>query len=56
MLEKLGFKKLVEESLSIRRIPRVMTIYQYPARDGAGHLHWFLATEPSSLPSLLSLK
>jgi hypothetical protein len=29
MLEKLGFKKLVEESLSIHRIPRVMTIYPF---------------------------
>jgi Transposase DDE domain group 1 len=29
MLEKLEFKKLVEETLSIRRIPRVMTIYQF---------------------------
>ena len=29
MLEKLGFKKLVEEILTIRRIPRVMTIYQF---------------------------
>ena len=29
MLEKLGFKKLVEESLTIHRIPRVMTIYQF---------------------------
>jgi Transposase DDE domain group 1 len=29
MLEKLGFKQLVEESLSIYRIPRAMTIYQF---------------------------
>jgi hypothetical protein len=29
MLEKLGFKKLVEETLTIHRIPRVMTIYQF---------------------------
>ena len=29
MLEKLGFKKLVEETLSIFRIPRAMTIYQF---------------------------
>ena len=29
MLEKLGFKKLVEEILTIRRIPRAMTIYQF---------------------------
>jgi hypothetical protein len=29
MLEKLDFKKLVEESLTIHRIPRVMTIYQF---------------------------
>jgi hypothetical protein len=29
MLEKLGFQKLVEENLTIRRIPRVMTIYQF---------------------------
>jgi Transposase DDE domain group 1 len=29
MLEKLGFKKLVEETLSIHRIPRAMTIYQF---------------------------
>jgi hypothetical protein len=29
MLEKLGFKKLVEETLSVHRIPRVMTIYQF---------------------------
>ena len=29
MLEKLGFKKLVEETLSIYRMPRAMTIYQF---------------------------
>ena len=29
MLEKLDFKKLVEETLTIHRIPRVMTIYQF---------------------------
>ena len=29
MLEKLGFKKLVEETLTIHRIPRAMTIYQF---------------------------
>ena len=29
MLEKLGFQKLVEETLTIHRIPRVMTIYQF---------------------------
>ena len=29
LLEKLGLKKLVEETLTIRRIPRVMTIYQF---------------------------
>jgi hypothetical protein len=29
MLEKLGFKKLVEETLSIDRMPRAMTIYQF---------------------------
>ena len=29
MLEKLGFKKLVEETLSIYRLPRAMTIYQF---------------------------
>ena len=29
MLEKLGFKQLVEETLTISRIPRVMTIYQF---------------------------
>src|SRR5499425_1031482 len=29
MLEKLGFKKLVEETLSVYRIPRAMTIYQF---------------------------
>src|SRR5499433_2870647 len=29
MLEKLGFKKLVEETLSVHRIPRAMTIYQF---------------------------
>src|SRR5207253_1327759 len=29
MLEKLGFKKLIEETLTIHRIPRVMTIYQF---------------------------
>jgi hypothetical protein len=29
MLEKLGFKKLVEEILTTHRIPRVMTIYQF---------------------------
>jgi hypothetical protein len=29
MLEKLGFKKLMEETLSVHRIPRAMTIYQF---------------------------
>jgi Transposase DDE domain group 1 len=29
MLEKLGFKKLAEETLTIDRIPRAMTIYQF---------------------------
>jgi Transposase DDE domain group 1 len=29
MLEKLGFKKLVEETLSVHRLPRAMTIYQF---------------------------
>jgi len=29
MLEKLGFQQLVEETLTVRRIPRVMTIYQF---------------------------
>ena len=29
MLEKLGFQELVEETLTIHRIPRVMTIYQF---------------------------
>jgi len=29
MLEKLGFQKLVEETLTVKRIPRAMTIYQF---------------------------
>src|ERR1039458_8135409 len=29
MLEKLGFQNLVEESLTVARIPRVMNIYQF---------------------------
>ena len=29
MLEKLGFQQLVEETLTVKRIPRVMTIYQF---------------------------
>src|ERR1019366_9563421 len=29
MLEKLGFQKLVKETLTIYRLPRVMTIYQF---------------------------
>jgi hypothetical protein len=29
ILEKLGFQKLVEETLRVKRIPRVMTIYQF---------------------------
>ena len=29
MLEKLGFQKLVEETLTVTRIPRVMPIYQF---------------------------
>src|ERR1700682_6338629 len=29
MLEKLGFQALVEETLTVGRIPRVMTIYQF---------------------------
>jgi hypothetical protein len=29
MLEQLGFQKLVVETLTVKRIPRVMTIYQF---------------------------
>src|SRR6516164_2243939 len=29
MLEKLGFEKLIDETLTIHRIPRVMTIYHF---------------------------
>jgi hypothetical protein len=29
MPEKLGFQKLVEETLTVARIPRVMAIYQF---------------------------
>jgi hypothetical protein len=29
MLEKLGFQQLVEETLTVLRIPRVMAIYQF---------------------------
>ena len=29
MLEKLGFQKLVEETVRVKRIPRVMTVYQF---------------------------
>ena len=29
MLERLGFEKLVKETLTVTRIPRVMTIYQF---------------------------
>jgi hypothetical protein len=29
MLEKLGFQKLVADTLMVKRIPRVMTIYQF---------------------------
>src|SRR5580693_1788392 len=29
MLERLGFEKLVNETLKVKRIPRVMTIYQF---------------------------
>jgi Transposase DDE domain group 1 len=29
MLEKLGFQKLVEDTLRVKRIPRFMTIYQF---------------------------
>ena len=29
MLEKLEFKKLIEETLRVKRIPRAMTIYQF---------------------------
>src|SRR6267143_892558 len=29
MLERLGFEKLVNETLTVKRIPRVMTIYQF---------------------------
>jgi hypothetical protein len=29
MLEKLGFQNLVAETLTVKRIPRVMTIYQF---------------------------
>src|ERR1700732_694444 len=30
MLERLGFEKLVKETLTVRRIPRVMTIWTKP--------------------------
>jgi hypothetical protein len=29
MLEKLDFKKLIEETLTIHRLPRAMSIYQF---------------------------
>src|SRR5258708_39150839 len=29
MLERVGFEKVVNETLTVRRIPRVMTIYQF---------------------------
>jgi hypothetical protein len=29
MLEKLGFQKLVEDTVRVKRIPRVMTVYQF---------------------------
>jgi hypothetical protein len=29
MLEKLGFQNLVAETLTVKRIPRVMTVYQF---------------------------
>ena len=29
MLEKLGFRKLVEESLTVSRIPRFMPVYEF---------------------------
>jgi len=54
MLEKLGFKKLIEETLTIHRIPRAMTIYQFLLGDGAGHLRGFLSAEPSSFRGLIS--
>jgi len=38
MLEKLDFKKLMDETLTIHRIPRVMTVYTILAGNGAGSL------------------
>ena len=29
MLEKLGFQKLIEETLTVKRVPRVMSMYQF---------------------------
>jgi hypothetical protein len=29
MLEKLGFQRLIEETLTVKRVPRVMSMYQF---------------------------
>ena len=49
MLEKLGFQKLVEETLTIRRVSARDDDVPIRAGDGAGHLRGFLAAEPSAL-------
>jgi len=48
LLEKLGLKKLVEETLTIRRIPRVMTIYQFLLGMVLAIYIGFFPAEPSS--------
>jgi len=48
MLEKLDFQKLVSETLTVKRIPRVMTIYQFV-------LGMVLAVYVGSLASITSV-
>jgi len=43
-----GFKKLIEETLTIHRIPRVMTIYQFLLGMVLAIYVGFLSAEPSS--------
>ena len=49
MLEKLGFQSLVEETLTVKRRTRVMSVYQFVLAMVLGAYVGFLAAEPSAL-------
>jgi len=49
MLEKLDFQALVEATLTVRRVTRVMSMYQFVLGMGAGRLRRIFATESCAL-------